>query len=153
MEANYRYTNPVLHYSLLGFIYAVGALTLLTHALMGGMSGMGATSAQGDNVAVSAGPTSCNGTPTHTYTIAFTNNGFAPDHVTAERCDELSIKDTSRSSVLPALGPHDHHITYPGFKEVTLQPGQTYSFRLNEAGSFPMHDHITDLYHATLVVK
>lgn len=147
MEASYRLSNPVLHYGLLVFIYTVGALTLATHAFM-----MGHMDTGDDKAVVTAGSTTCSGSPAHTYTMAFTKAGFVPDRVTAARCDELVIRDTSPAPVLAALGPHDHHIEYPGFKETTIQPGQHYGFRLNEAGTFPMHDHLTDLYHATLTV-
>jgi len=147
METNYRLSKPALHYGLLLFIFGVGLLTILSHTVLH----TGHTPSH--NQPATASVISCSGQAAHNYTLSFTNKGIVPDQVTAHRCDELKLVNNSDDAIIAALGPHEHHIHYPGFEEKLLAHDQSYSFRLSEAGTFPLHDHDNDSLRATLIVK
>lgn len=150
MEQHYRLTNPFLHYGILVLIVGSGFLTLFSHALFHTGHNHEQTSSY---AAQSAATEVCSGQPVHTYRLTFNSRTITPAHITAKRCDELTIINNNDDVVVAALGPHEHHIHYPGFTETPLSHGQTYSFRLSETGSFPLHDHDNDSLRASLIVK
>ncbi|HET9173942.1 MAG TPA: hypothetical protein VFN56_01530 [Candidatus Saccharimonadales bacterium] len=101
---------------------------------------------------VAQAPTPCSGQPTHVINAAFTPTAVSPSQIVAQRCDELTLTNRTDTEVIVALGPHEHHIQYPGFQESVLDPNQQYSFRLVESGTFPLHDHAHDQLTATIIV-
>lgn len=150
MNTTNRLSNPLLHYGLLTLMYGVAVLTLLSHIVLHS----GHTHA---DVSIDSAPAvaivDCIGTPVQTHKLTVTDKAIVPNNVTAQRCDQLEIINQTTDPFIAALGPHEHHTKYPGFHETVLQHGQTYSFRLSEAGTFPLHDHDNDSLRATLVVR
>lgn len=151
MDKNYRFTHPFLHFGILSFIYGVGLLTLFSHTLFHGAHTHAHEAL--DNAKTVASVLPCPSGPEHSYRLTFTARGIVPDHVTAKRCDSLTVVNNTNDEVIAALGPHEHHIHYPGFEERQLAHGQTYTFRLVQAGSFPLHDHDNEGLRANLIVQ
>lgn len=149
MEQSLRHTNPILHYGILTFIYLVGAITLLSHTVLHALGG--AHHEHQHSHAVTAAD--CPAEPAHRYTVTFSSAHVEPALLTTERCDEVVVKNALGEKLIPAIGPHDHHLDYPGFEETMLAPGETYAFRTAKTGTFPLHDHSDATLSATIIVK
>lgn len=146
-----RLTNPILHYGILFLIYGVGALTLFSHTLAhAALQHSHQESESNSSQAVVEPCPSGSGT---SYKLTFTTHGTSPSHIEAHRCDTLTISNSSSETVIPAFGPHEHHQHYAGFEERDITIGQSYTFRLVQAGNFVLHDHDNEGLRADLTVK
>lgn len=146
METSFHTTHPLLHYGVLAFIYAVALLTLFSHTIAHALDGHTHRAVIGQAV-------TCPSVPRRTDTLTFTPHGIEPSTVTVDTCDMVTIINKSGQEIVAAMGPHSHHIDYPGFVETPLKDGQAYTFRATESGQFPVHDHDNDTLTGTLIVK
>ncbi len=76
-----------------------------------------------------------------------------PSHVVALQCDTLTFVNEDSSIKLVAFGPHEHHISYDGISEKALEPGQSFSVKLVQTGTFHFHDHISDTAQGSFTVN
>ena len=150
MQENYRLTNPLLHYSLLFFMFAVGAATLFSHALFHNQPHTYHDSIVSNALVTTA---ECNGSPAHSYTLTFEGKLLLPASISAERCDQLTVSNHDHSEHAIAFGPHEHHTPYPGFQEKDLAHGESTTFRLAKTGTFLVHDHDDDTIVGSLIVR
>ncbi|HEX4774449.1 MAG TPA: cupredoxin domain-containing protein [Candidatus Saccharimonadales bacterium] len=88
--------------------------------------------------------------PTHKVIIK--NDQAIPAHTDAKQCDTLEIINEDNGIKLMAFGPHEHHVSYDGVSERVLGPGQNFSVRLIETGTFQFHDHSTDTAQGSFTV-
>lgn len=146
---NLHNTHPLVHYSILAFIYVVAIATLATHTVYHAL----AHGAEHHHEASEIVAQPCSSTHHETVQLTISNNKITPSQLTAQRCDTLRITSQDGVAHMPAFGPHDHHIEYPGFEEETLTNGQSNQFVLSAAGTFAVHDHYNDTISATLTVK
>jgi hypothetical protein len=84
--------------------------------------------------------------------VVIKNNTMTPDHVSAPRCDKLTITNNDDINRLIAFGPHEHHVAYDGVTERLLTPGQSLTVTLNQLGNFEFHDHLHDEVQGTFTV-
>jgi len=75
-----------------------------------------------------------------------------PHEIRAHQCDQLAFTNQTGDTVELAVGPHDHHIEYPGFEESATYAGGTESMVLRETGYYEIHDHIKDQLEVKLNV-
>lgn len=148
MTTSLRTTKPILHYSILAFMYAIGAVTLLSHTVLHAMEGHGH-----EQMHTSSKSISCTTPATQHALIAFTPSGVSPVTTIVDRCTEVTVHNMTNQEVIVALGGHSHHVSYPGFMESELEPGQSYSFRAAQGGTYPIHDHDDNRLAGTLTVK
>lgn len=90
-----------------------------------------------------------------TYTIRYTNQCFSPANYTIQKSDTIIfINDTSNKGMWPAADPHPSHSSYPDFdpKQV-INPGASWPFTFNRAGSWGYHDHLKPSCTGTITVK
>jgi hypothetical protein len=140
------FRNPMLLISLVFAIFGIGLFGVISHTVF--------KTKQQDTAAQSAAVAkTCSADTNHRHTLTIHSNGITPDSLQAQRCDTVTVVNTTNEKVIPALGPHDHHIAYPGYKEHVLSPGQSYTFRLSQVGTFPLHDHDDEALRATITVK
>ena len=144
MQPNLRTTKPILHYGILTLFYLIGIVTLGSHTVLHALGG---------NHYAAESTSACAAGPTHKRTLNFTMSGVSPKTLVVNKCDEITIANGTSAELIAAIGPHSHHAHYPGFTETPLQPGQTYSFRASQSGSFPIHDHDNESLAGTLVIK
>lgn len=83
-----------------------------------------------------------NGSESHNVMIM--NSKPEPDHVTGKLCDSLTITNMDNIAREIAFGPHEDHVPYDGVAEKVLNPGQSLTVTLNQAGNFHFHDHLND---------
>ena len=144
MQPNLRTTQPILHYGILTLFYVIGLVTLGSHT---------ALHALGGNHHAAESTSVCATAPAHKHTLNFTTSGVSPNTLVVNKCDEVTITNGTGEELIAAIGPHSHHTDYPGFTETPLRPGQTYSFRASQSGSFPIHDHDNESIAGTLIIK
>jgi plastocyanin len=113
-----------------------------------------ATSALADNYLTkrqSTGSLACSGAHP-TYGVTIRKNTVRPAHVTARRCDKLTI--TNYDDVLRemAFGDHEHHQLYDGIFEQNLALNQSFTITLNKTGTYRFHDHFQDSVSGTFTV-
>lgn len=93
----------------------------------------------------SVGSSNASGAPIQTSQINISNFSFNPNSLTIKK----GIKTTwSNNDSVPHTITSDSGI----FNSQTLQPGDTFSFTFEEAGSFPYHCSIHPNMKATVVV-
>lgn len=76
-----------------------------------------------------------------------------PAIISAKRCDILIFSNGSSKHVDIAFGPHEEHYPYPGLTSDPLKPGQSSSLVLTKTGSYPIHEHITDVLIARITIN
>lgn len=148
MDKRYVLGNPIIHYSVLFFFGAIIIAAFASHTLFHVFFANAANHTHGTAI-IQPCPT----TPPHVVRVDIAKNKFVPSTIVARRCDQLIITNLDNVAREPALGPHEHHIAYPGLTEKTLNEGQSNSFILYQTGSFLVHDHDDDTVVATLVIK
>jgi len=87
-----------------------------------------------------------------TYTLMIENDAFDTSSIKVQRCDRIEVINKDNAARLIALGTHENHISYPGFKETSLGAGDNFTFTLFKAGKYLIHDHIHDEVAATITV-
>ena len=97
-------------------------------------------------------PIYCNGHSGATYTTEISAAGFSPNYVDAKRCDQLVVYNSGSSTHLLALGEHQNHVKYPGYKETVLKPGEHVELVLGADGSYLLHDHLDERLQGRLNV-
>lgn len=86
------------------------------------------------------------------HTIAVQGDKATPAHITAPRCDTLTIKNLDDTLRIMAFGPHENHIPYDGVAERELGKNGSFTVTLVQTGNFRLHDHIHDEAQATFTV-
>jgi len=86
----------------------------------------------------------CSSTMQPVHKVVIKNDKAVPDHVAALQCDSLEFINEDTSIKLMAFGPHEHHVSYDGVSERALGPGQSFSVKLIQVGTFHFHNHISD---------
>lgn len=137
--------KPLIHYSVLGFMYAVGLVTVVGHTVLH------ASSTQHDHPQEKTS-ISCNGSSSRQHQYTFTDQGVSPAQLAVNRCDEVIVFNATSTSVEIAIGPHPRHHHYDGFREESISKGEKLAFSATQAGSFLIHDHHRPELSANLVV-
>ena len=87
------------------------------------------------------------------HTVIIKDNKANPNHTVAKQCDTLTIINDDSRIRLMAFGPHEHHVSYDGLSEHVLGPGQSFSVKLIQAGTFYFHDHTDDIVKGSFTVS
>lgn len=100
--------------------------------------------------------------------VVLTNNGYSPNILQVEVGDTIVFKNESSSAMWPATAIHPTHTVYPGSdiekcggSEASIlfdacssyDPGSSWSFQFNKAGSWKYHNHLNPVFTGTIVVK
>lgn len=144
MSKSLRATKPFLHYGIIAFFYAIGIATLFSHTIL---------HALGSHEMNSSPRIECTGTAARTHQISFTKDSVQPRALEVDRCDDVKVINNTNEKFTVAIGPHNHHINYPGFVETSIQDDKSYTFRASLSGSYMIHDHDDYELAARLVVK
>ena len=91
------------------------------------------------------------GTTNHLVTIAGSN--VMPAHVSAGKCDTMTIANQDDTRRLMAFGVHASHAPYDGIEERYLVKGQSMTVTLDQTGEFLFHDHLHDEVQGTFTVQ
>ena len=86
-------------------------------------------------------------------TLKIENKKFNPPVLKAKACEEVVIENLDNQAYRIAIGDHDKHINYPGYRETNLVPFQKYSFILYALGKYEIHDHIKDEIEGIIEVE
>lgn len=106
--------------------------------------------AQHSSAAISASST-CSA-PGATHVVVVSPAGFTPDVINVHLCDSLVFRNQTSGPIDVAVGEHEHHSAYPGLTEKQLIPGESTTAIMRAKGSFELHEHVGDVFHAELVV-
>lgn len=100
--------------------------------------------------------------------ITYTDQGFSPASVTVKKGDAVVWKNESAKDMWPASALHPTHAVYPGsgiqkcntaeqpniFDAcMPITPGNSWSFRFLEQGSWKFHDHLFPTRFGTINVE
>jgi hypothetical protein len=77
---------------------------------------------------------------------------FSQPRLQLAQCDTLIVQNRGNLTLKLALGVHDAHISYPGFKEQIVVPGGSLRLEAVQAGSYQMHDHLRDNATTQLII-
>lgn len=137
---NEKFSNPYLHYGLLGVIYLTGAATLFYHTIGHAVSAVG-LGAKPCTAAVS------------TLEVKIDPSGITPHQLNAERCQKLIFMNADNTQHIIAFGQPGKHVDYPDFSSKLLQPGESQELTLKKSGKFNIHDYLNSGVRAELIIK
>ena len=69
-----------------------------------------------------------------TITVTYQNNVFSPAVITIKKGDTVKFVNGHTFSMMVASNPHPIHTSYSSLNSGTLEPGESYSIVMNEAG-------------------
>lgn len=96
------------------------------------------------------------------YTVTATDSGYSPSTITIKAGDTVIFKNGSSQPVWTASAVHPTHKAYPttgGCVGSTfdacqgIQPGRSWSFKFDIAGSWKYHNHLNPGQTGTVVVQ
>lgn len=87
------------------------------------------------------------------HKLTIKDDAFDTTDLVVQRCDQIEVINQDNTARRIALGEHDHHIAYPGFKEASLGRGDSYTFTAFKAGHYHVHDHIHDEVESSIDIK
>lgn len=91
---------------------------------------------------------------TRTHTINISESGFNPTELTIKRGDSVRFVNTGRRNQWPASGVHPIHQICPGLNPLeAIQPGESFSFTVNEVKECPIHDHLFPSVRGKITVQ
>lgn len=94
--------------------------------------------------------------------IIYTDAGYSPSSLQIKAGDTVVFKNESSQSMWPASAMHPAHKDYPttgGCLGSTfdacqgIQPGESWSFKLDIAGDWKYHDHLSPKNFGTIIVQ
>ena len=103
-----------------------------------------------------------------TSIVEMSSNGFSPTEIRIKVGDTVKFTNVGTQQYWPASAMHPSHTVYPGSsisKCNTAEastifdacraygPGETYSFKFNEIGSWKYHDHRNPSAFGTIIVE
>ncbi len=75
--------------------------------------------------------------------IQIVPSGFLPANITIKLGDTVTFVNKDTKNHQPASAPHPAHTDYPEFDPKNpIEPGQSWSFTFNKAGTWKFHDHL-----------
>jgi len=81
------------------------------------------------------------------------NGSFTPSEVKIKKGGKVTWTNKSSRQVWPASAMHPTHLIYPEFDaRKGIGPGENYSFKFEEAGSWKYHDHLNPSSFGTVNV-
>lgn len=100
--------------------------------------------------------------PTDTlHIITYADAGFSPKTITIKKGEKVTFQNNSSLGFWPASGKHPTHELYPEkggcFSSkfdscAEYQPGKSWSFQFNIAGTWTYHDHLAPSKTGTIIV-
>lgn len=86
------------------------------------------------------------------YESTIENNTILPVVIHAHLCDKITVLNKDNVVRRIAFGKHEQHIIYDGIEETLLAKGKSFTFVLNQTGTFLYHDHEDESVKAEFVV-
>lgn len=100
--------------------------------------------------------------PAEQNVVTYTHAGYSPNTITIKAGETVNFKNNSSQSMWTASGVHPTHRLYPttgGCIGSTfdackgVQPGNSWSFKFDIAGTWKYHNHLSPGDTGTIVVK
>jgi plastocyanin len=86
--------------------------------------------------------------------IEMTKDSFSPSQVQVNQSDQITFKNSDLAPHWPASNIHPSHIIYPEFDpKKAIEPGQSWTFKFDKAGTWRFHDHLNPNITGTVVVQ
>jgi len=106
------------------------------------------------NTLVNSSPQANYGCSAHSkdHRVVIQNDKLSPAHLSAPKCDTLTIVNQDDEARLMAFGVHDAHMAYDGVTDRVLGRGQSFTVTLVKTGNFRFHDHEHDEVAGTFTV-
>lgn len=88
-----------------------------------------------------------------TTTILMKQDSFEPETLTIKKGATVEFKNMDSVARWPASNLHPTHTIYPQFDpRQPIDPGQSWSFTFEKAGSWKYHDHLIPSIRGTIIV-
>lgn len=85
--------------------------------------------------------------------IVLTDNGFEPPHLRIKEGTTVVFSTTRAYAFWPASNLHPSHELYSAFDpKQPINPGVTWSFVFDKAGTWDFHDHVRSYFTGTIYV-
>jgi hypothetical protein len=92
--------------------------------------------------------------PSHTYTITLTKNGFKPNIITVSQGDSVIFKSEKGVPFWPASDLHPTHTIYSEFDpKRPIESKDSWQFQFQRVGQWDFHDHLDPLFKGRIIVK
>ena len=78
---------------------------------------------------------------------------FVPQTMTIKKGESVTWMNEDSALHDVASNPHPTHTDLPGLRSGTLQKGQSYTFRFDQAGNWGYHCHLHPSMTGTVVVE
>lgn len=103
-----------------------------------------------------------------TAVVLYTDSGFAPQTFTVKAGETVTFVNGSTNPMWPATAVHPTHTAYPGSDKnkcgtaeepnifdacKPIAPGEEWSFKFDQKGSWNYHDHLSPNYRETITVE
>jgi plastocyanin len=107
-------------------------------------------------------PSGMTPTPVEQNLVTYTDNGYLPSTINVKVGTTVTFKNESSQSMWTASAMHPTHTVYPttgGCIGSTfdackgIQPGESWSFKFDIAGSWKYHNHLNPSHFGTVVVE
>ncbi|MEX2008012.1 MAG: hypothetical protein WD850_00735 [Candidatus Spechtbacterales bacterium] len=86
--------------------------------------------------------------------IRITQEGFFPEEITVQRGDSVVWINEASEYRWPASNLHPTHSIYAEFDPLEpLAPGESWSFRFEQEGSWQYHDHLRPSKEGVIIVE
>lgn len=86
--------------------------------------------------------------------VVLTSDGFVPQEVYLKKHGTISFSTTAGKPFWPASDPHPVHSIYPVFDPRTpIDPGDTWTFTFDDAGTWRYHDHVRPYFTGVVYVE
>ncbi|OGL26200.1 hypothetical protein A3E49_03330 [Candidatus Saccharibacteria bacterium RIFCSPHIGHO2_12_FULL_49_19] len=91
--------------------------------------------------------------PVAPNTIVMDGSGFSPNRLTVKVEDSVTFINRDSEDHWPASNDHPSHKIYSDLdSKKPIKPGESWSFTLERAGQWGMHDHLFPKTKATIIV-
>jgi plastocyanin len=86
--------------------------------------------------------------------VAYTDDGFSPQSITVKVGSMVTFFNESTTDMWVASALHPTHQELPGFDQLKGEAaGSSYSFTIDQAGTWRFHDHLNPTAFGSVVVE
>lgn len=155
--------NKIITTVIIAIIIIAGAYYLLRSQKTGAPSPtrVPQTTSQGQGTAVQS-PSGTTSEPVEQNIVTYTDTGYSPSSIKIKVGTTVTFKNESTQAMWTASAMHPTHTVYPttgGCIGSTfdackgIQPGESWSFKFDIAGSWKYHNHLNPSHFGTVVVE
>lgn len=87
------------------------------------------------------------------HTVTYSDGNFSPAELNVSLGETVEFSNQTTGAFWVASDTHPSHTDYPEFDSGSIEPGGTYSFTFERAGTWGYHDHLNPQATGTISVE